>query len=45
MTLSEIAFKPGYSNTAYLSTQFKETMGITPTDFKEAGITRRKALG
>lgn len=43
-TLSEIAFELGYSNTAYLSTQFKKTTGTTPTDFKEAGIARRKAL-
>jgi YesN/AraC family two-component response regulator len=43
-TLSEIAFELGYSNTAYLSTQFKKTTGMTPTDFKEAGIARRKAL-
>jgi YesN/AraC family two-component response regulator len=45
MTLSEIAFELGYSNTAYLSTQFKKTTGITPTDFKEARITMRNALG
>jgi YesN/AraC family two-component response regulator len=43
-TLSEIAFQLGYGNTAYLSTQFKKTAGLTPTDFKEAGIARRKAL-
>jgi len=43
-TLSEIAFELGYSNTAYLSTQFKKTTGMTPTGFKEAGIARRKAL-
>lgn len=44
MTLSEIAFELGYSNTAYLSTQFKKTTGMTPTEFKEAGIARRKAI-
>ena len=43
-TLSEIAFELGYGNTAYLSTQFKKTTGTTPTEFKEAGIARRKAL-
>jgi len=43
-TLSEIAFELAYSNTAYLSTQFKKTTGTTPTEFKKSGIARRKAL-
>jgi YesN/AraC family two-component response regulator len=43
-TLSEIAFELGYGNTAYLSTQFKKTTGTTPTEFKVAGIARRKVL-
>ena len=43
-TLSEIAYELGYGNTAYLSTQFKKTTGTTPTEFKKAGIARRKAL-
>jgi AraC family transcriptional regulator len=42
MTLSEIAFKLDYSNTAYLSTQFKKITGITPSDFKESRIERLK---
>lgn len=44
-TLAEIAFELGYSNAAYLSNQFKKTTGMTPTDFKEAEIARRKAIG
>ena len=44
MTLSEIAFELGYSNTAYLSTQFKKTTGITATDFKGARVKKRNAL-
>jgi YesN/AraC family two-component response regulator len=44
MTLSEIAYELDYSNTAYLSTQFKKITGITPSYFREAGIANRKAL-
>jgi len=44
MTLSEIAYELDYSNTAYLSTQFKKITGITPSCFREAGIANRKAL-
>ena len=44
MTLSEIAYELDYSNTAYLSTQFKKITGITPSCYKEAGIANRKAL-
>jgi AraC family transcriptional regulator len=44
MTLSEIAFELGYNSTAYLSSQFKKTTGITPSYFKEAVSVRRKAL-
>lgn len=44
MTLSEIAFELDYSSPAHLSTQFKKTTGLTPSHFKEVGMTRRKAL-
>jgi len=44
MTLSEIAFELDYSSTAYLSTQFKKITGLTPSYFKEVGISKRKAL-
>lgn len=44
MTISEIAFKLDYNSTAYLSNQFKKTTGLTPSYFKEFGITKRKAL-
>jgi AraC family transcriptional regulator len=43
-TLSEIAFELNYNNASYLSTQFKKITGITPTDFREATIARRKVL-
>jgi len=35
LTLSEIAFKLGYSSVAALSSQFKKVLGITPTEYKK----------
>lgn len=40
-TLSEIAWKLGYSSVAHLSTQFKKVTGLTPTDFKKVGGLRK----
>ena len=34
LTLSEIAFKMGFSSVAHLSSQFKRVTGMTPTQFK-----------
>lgn len=36
LTLSEIAFKMGYSSVQYLSTQFKQVTGQTPSQFKSS---------
>jgi AraC family transcriptional regulator len=44
MTLSEIAFKLGYSSTAHLSNQFKKVTGLTPTHFKTVGAVKRIPL-
>lgn len=44
LTLSEIAFKLGYSSTAHLSTQFKKETGMTPTAFRELNENKRKPL-
>jgi AraC-like DNA-binding protein len=44
MTLSEIAFKLGYSSVAHLSAQFKKVTGLTPSQFKAQGIRLRKSL-
>jgi AraC family transcriptional regulator len=44
LTLSEIAWKLGYSSTAHLSAQFKKMTGLTPTHFKKTGHSRRKSL-
>ena len=42
-SLSEIAWKLGYSSVAHLSAQFKRVTGLTPSDFKKFG-GRRKPL-
>ncbi|MEP6950833.1 MAG: AraC family transcriptional regulator [Ginsengibacter sp.] len=35
LSISEIAFKSGFSSVAYFSTVFKSKFGVTPTAFKE----------
>jgi YesN/AraC family two-component response regulator len=44
LTLSEIAFQMGYSNVAYLSSQFKKVTGLTPSHFKQVKENKRKPL-
>lgn len=44
MNLSEISDKMGYSSVAHLSSQFKKTTGLTPSQFKAQGIHLRKTL-
>ena len=44
LTLSEIAYSMGYSSVAHLSNQFKKVTGLTPSHFREIGITKRKPL-
>ena len=44
ISLSEIAFRLGYSSVAYLSSQFKKVTGLTPTEFKSQQGGRRRAL-
>ncbi|MCK0123068.1 helix-turn-helix transcriptional regulator [Gelidibacter sp. F2691] len=43
LSLTEIAFKLQYSSVAHLSTQFKNTTGITPTTFQRI-IAKRRSL-
>ena len=43
-TLSEIAYRLGYSSVAYLSAQFKKVTGFTPSQFKKLGINLRKPI-
>jgi AraC-like DNA-binding protein len=44
LSLSEIAFKLGYSSVAHLSNQFKKVTGLTPSHFKQVGQNKRKPL-
>ena len=44
LTLSEIAWKMGYSSLAHLSGQFKKITGLTPSDYREIRDKKRKAL-
>jgi AraC-like DNA-binding protein len=44
LTLSEIAYKLGYSSVQHLSSQFKKVTGMTPTQFKKLRIAERRSL-
>ena len=44
LNLSEIAFQLGYSSVAHLSSQFKKTTGLTPSNFKKLGFKNRTSL-
>jgi len=44
LSLSQIAFDLEYSSVAHLSAQFKKITGLTPSYFKEIGVSKRKAL-
>ena len=39
LPLGEIAVAVGYRNGNYFSSKFKEQFGITPSEFKERGLT------
>jgi len=44
LSLSEIAFKTGYSSLAHLSAQFKKITGLTPSHYREIRDHKRKPL-
>ena len=44
LTLSEIAFRLGYSSVQHLSNQFKKITGLTPSYFKTLKFKNRTAL-
>jgi AraC family transcriptional regulator len=44
LTLSEIAYKMGYSSVQHLSNQFKKVTGLTPSHFKDLKESHRKPL-
>ena len=41
-TLSEIAYRMGYSSVAHLSSQFKKVTGLTPSSFKQLKDTTKR---
>jgi AraC-like DNA-binding protein len=43
ITLTEIAFKLHYSSVAHLSNQFKKMTGLTPSNYKNLRLKKRKA--
>jgi AraC-like DNA-binding protein len=44
LSLSEIAWKLGYSSVAHLSAQFKKTTGFTPSQFREMKEHKRMTI-
>ena len=44
LNISEIAHDLGYSSAAYLSTQFKKSTGLTPSEYKTLHIKSRNSL-
>lgn len=40
LTLSEIAFKTGYSSAAHMSRQFKSVTGLTPSEYAKSKMER-----
>ncbi|MFY7908366.1 MAG: helix-turn-helix domain-containing protein [Emticicia sp.] len=44
LSLSEIAWKLNYSSVAHLSNQFKQIMGITPSEFKKIENKKRHSI-
>lgn len=44
LSISEIAMDLGYSSAAYLSTQFKKSTGLTPSQYKLDHVRKRNSL-
>lgn len=44
MTLSQIAYRLGYSSVAHLSAQFKKVTGLTPSELKKHRNSARRSL-
>ncbi len=44
LSLSEIAFRLGYSSVAHLSAQFKKVTGLTPSFYKNKSIRNRNPI-
>lgn len=43
-SLTQIAFRLGYSSTQHLSNQFKKITGMTASEFREIGALHRKSI-
>jgi AraC family transcriptional regulator len=44
LSLTEIAFRTGFSSVHHLSAQFKKVTGLTPSYFKSVGAEKRKSV-
>jgi len=44
LSISEIAFKTGFSSATYFSTAFKSKFGLTPSDFKDKKLPEKKEV-
>ena len=44
LSLTEIAFRTGFSSVHHLSAQFKKVTGLTPSHFKSIGAGKRKSV-
>lgn len=44
LSLTEIAFRLGFSSVHHLSAQFKKSTGLTPTHFKSVAAEKRKSI-
>lgn len=44
LSLTEIAYKTGFSSVHHLSAQFKKTTGLTPSLFRNIGKEKRKSI-
>lgn len=44
LTLSEIAFRLGFSSVAHLSARFKRVTGLTPSRYKRTGGNKRRPI-
>lgn len=44
LSIKEIAWRTGFSSVAHLSRQFKQLTGLTPTAYRDLGVSDRKGL-
>lgn len=44
LSIKEIAYKMGFSSVAHLSRQFKQTTGVTPTEYRQTNLPQRIPL-